>query len=99
MRVLIDISGIGGTTYEWASPEVRQEINPLSLPFQNRKWNDIWAYGWLVAKMAASRGTTHLMNDIVAATTRSDPMTRPELFTVIYMLLKQYPEDQQAGRS
>lgn len=31
--VLIDISGIGGVTYEWLAPEIRDEISPFDLPF------------------------------------------------------------------
>jgi hypothetical protein len=51
--VLIDISGIGGMTYEWRAPEVRDELSPLELPFERRRWNDIWAYGKLLSEIAA----------------------------------------------
>lgn len=34
--ILIDISGIGGTTHEWRAPEIRDEISPLDLPFEVR---------------------------------------------------------------
>ncbi|TPX24252.1 hypothetical protein DIZ76_013597 [Coccidioides immitis] len=95
--VLIDVSGIGGTTYEWKSPEIRQEINPFSLPFRNRKWNDIWAFGQLVAKMATSSGTDS-MNEIVRATTKDDPTSRIDLSTVTTML-KKYSQEQQLGGS
>ncbi|KAF4220059.1 hypothetical protein CNMCM8980_003348 [Aspergillus fumigatiaffinis] len=32
--ILIDISGIGGVTYEWCTPEIRDEISPIALPFE-----------------------------------------------------------------
>ncbi|CAG8318895.1 unnamed protein product [Penicillium nalgiovense] len=41
--VLIDISGIGGTTHEWEwrGPETWGEIPPLEFPFQARRLNDV----------------------------------------------------------
>ncbi|EEP77974.1 predicted protein [Uncinocarpus reesii 1704] len=50
--VLIDISGIGGVTHEWLAPEIREILDPLSLPFEMRQRNDIWAYGQLLSAMA-----------------------------------------------
>lgn len=50
--ILIDISGIGGMTYEWRAPEIRDEIDTFSLPFENRRLNDIWAYGMLLERIA-----------------------------------------------
>ncbi|KAG0156256.1 hypothetical protein PDIDSM_3433 [Penicillium digitatum] len=56
--VLIDISGIGGVTYEWRAPEIRDEISPFDLPFEERRLNDIWAYGKLLAEIASiARGS------------------------------------------
>ncbi|OQE26051.1 hypothetical protein PENFLA_c007G00807 [Penicillium flavigenum] len=54
--VLIDISGIGGTTHEWRAPEIWGEISPLELPFQARRLNDVWAYGKLLAEIASHAG-------------------------------------------
>lgn len=39
--VLIDISGIGGTTYDWLAPEVREEKDPFALSLKARQQNDI----------------------------------------------------------
>jgi tRNA A-37 threonylcarbamoyl transferase component Bud32 len=51
--VLIDISGIGGVTYEWRAPEIQDEISPFDLPFQARRWNDVWAYGAIIKQLAS----------------------------------------------
>ncbi|KAL4915063.1 kinase domain protein [Aspergillus aurantiobrunneus] len=46
--VIIDISGIGGITREWCSPEIQDEASPFDLSFEQRRLNDIWAYGKLL---------------------------------------------------
>ncbi|KXG54429.1 uncharacterized protein PGRI_075730 [Penicillium griseofulvum] len=51
--IVIDISGIGGMTYEWRAPEVRDILSPIGLPFERRRLNDIWAYGKLLSEIAA----------------------------------------------
>ncbi|KAJ5971891.1 protein kinase domain-containing protein [Penicillium vulpinum] len=56
--VLIDISGIGGVTYEWCAPEIRDEISPFDLPFQTRRLNDISAYGKLLTEIASNAGNS-----------------------------------------
>lgn len=56
--VLIDISGIGGVTHEWRAPEIRGEISPFDLPFQTRRWNDIWAYGKILSDIASNAENT-----------------------------------------
>ncbi|CZT12741.1 uncharacterized protein RAG0_16450 [Rhynchosporium agropyri] len=43
--VLIDVSGIGGTTRKWLSPEMRLISEPWSQGIEARKQNDIWALG------------------------------------------------------
>lgn len=50
--VLIDISGIGGVTHKWLAPEIQEILDPLSLPFEVRQSNDIWAYSQLLSAMA-----------------------------------------------
>ncbi|KAK3332877.1 kinase-like domain-containing protein [Cercophora scortea] len=50
--VLIDISGIGGVTREWLSPEMLNDIKPLSRSMEARKCNDIWALGKMLSAMA-----------------------------------------------
>ncbi|PGG95007.1 serine/threonine protein kinase [Polytolypa hystricis UAMH7299] len=52
--VLIDISGIGGVTFEWLAPELRGMDNPISVPFETRQRNDIWAYGRLLSIIVES---------------------------------------------
>lgn len=52
--VLIDISGIGGVTHDWRSPEIRDEISRIELPFQTRRLNDIWAYGKLLTEIVSN---------------------------------------------
>lgn len=42
--LLIDISGIGGVTYEWTAPELRDK-DDLNVALGERIQNDIWAYG------------------------------------------------------
>jgi serine/threonine protein kinase len=50
--VIIDISGIGGITREWCSPELQDEASPFDLSFEQRRLNDIWAYGKLLSEIA-----------------------------------------------
>lgn len=50
--ILIDPSGIGGTTRKWLSPEMRHLPEPLSQDFEARKQNDIWALGQILSAMA-----------------------------------------------
>lgn len=50
--VLIDISGIGGVTRKRLSLEILGENDPLSLGFEARKQNDIWAFGRILLAMA-----------------------------------------------
>ncbi|KAJ5131440.1 protein kinase domain-containing protein [Penicillium bovifimosum] len=56
--ILIDISGIGGVTYQWRAPEIRHEISPLDLPFHTRRMNDVWAYGKLLTEIASNAGNS-----------------------------------------
>lgn len=50
--ILIDISGRGGTTRKWLSPEMRALPEPLSQDIEARKQNDIWALGQILSAMA-----------------------------------------------
>ncbi|KAL2191829.1 kinase-like protein [Thermothelomyces heterothallicus CBS 203.75] len=51
--VLIDISGIGGVTRQWLSPEMLDKgDDPLSWSIEARKQNDIWALGRIMLAMA-----------------------------------------------
>ncbi|BCS27253.1 uncharacterized protein APUU_60301S [Aspergillus puulaauensis] len=48
---IIEISGISGITREWCSPEIRDEASPFDLSFEQRRLNDIWAYGKLLSEI------------------------------------------------
>ncbi|KAL9592499.1 MAG: hypothetical protein Q9179_006654 [Wetmoreana sp. 5 TL-2023] len=50
--ILIDVSGSEGVTREWLAPECESEDDPLSLPLEARKLNDIWAYGKMISTIA-----------------------------------------------
>jgi hypothetical protein len=50
--ILIDLSGIGGTTHEWLSPEMVLFSEPLSQDIESRKQNDVWALGKLILAIA-----------------------------------------------
>ncbi|KAK2786890.1 hypothetical protein FQN52_007634 [Onygenales sp. PD_12] len=55
--VVIDISGIGGITRRWCSPEIQQdETSPFDLPFEQRQLNDVWAYGKLLSDISSHAG-------------------------------------------
>lgn len=50
--ILIDLSGIGGPTRKWLSPEMKILSNPLSQDMESRKQNDIWALGSIISAIA-----------------------------------------------
>lgn len=52
--ILIDLSGKGGTTLKWLSPEMRllPAGKPLSQDIDSRKQNDIWALGGILRALA-----------------------------------------------
>ena len=50
--ILIDVSGVGGTSRDWLSPEMRTLSEPLSEDLNSRIQNDIWALGKIVSVMA-----------------------------------------------
>ncbi|EEQ35504.1 protein kinase domain-containing protein [Microsporum canis CBS 113480] len=77
--VLIDISGIGGTTHEWCAPEIRDEISPFDLPFEARRLNDIWAYGKLLSEIASHAGSgphAIALKQVAGCLMREDTTTR-----------------------
>ncbi|GBF64776.1 hypothetical protein TMEN_7492 [Trichophyton mentagrophytes] len=77
--ILIDISGIGGTTHEWRAPEIRDEISPLDLPFEVRRLNDVWACGKLLSEIASHAGSSPhatILEQVARCLMRDDTMTR-----------------------
>jgi serine/threonine protein kinase len=50
--VLTDLSGIGGTTRKWLSPEMKILSDPLSKDMESRRQNDVWALGKILSAMA-----------------------------------------------
>ncbi|KAM5465083.1 hypothetical protein MauCBS54593_006718 [Microsporum audouinii] len=77
--VLIDISGIGGTTHEWCAPEIQDEISPFDLPFEVRRLNDIWAYGKLLSEIASHAGSSPhaiALKQVARCLMREDTTTR-----------------------
>ncbi|OQD77634.1 hypothetical protein PENDEC_c002G01880 [Penicillium decumbens] len=61
--ILIDISGTGGYTWEWLSPEIQDivlnnvELLPWDMPFETRVAADCWAFGKLLLALAEKSGT------------------------------------------
>ena len=77
--VLIDISGIGGTTYEWLAPEVRGEQDPFALPSKARQQNDIWAYGRILSTMSSlgeNVEESRMLQNLSEKATNRDPRLR-----------------------
>ena len=52
VAILIDVSGIGGITRKWLSPEMRLIPEPWSQGIEARKQNDIWALGQIVSEIS-----------------------------------------------
>ena len=50
--ILIDVSGIGGVTRKWLSPEMKVLSEPLTQDMESRTQNDIWAVGAILLAMA-----------------------------------------------
>ncbi|EEQ35372.1 hypothetical protein McanMca71_004761 [Microsporum canis] len=93
--VLIDISGIGGVTHEWLAPELRDILDPLSLPFEARQRNDIWAYGKLLLAMAELSGNMRereLLEGVAFGAVIDDPASRLNLPYIISHLGRQHPQ-------
>ena len=86
--LLIDLSGIGGVTYEWTAPELRDK-NGLSVPLEEQVSNDIWAYGMLLSAIAQSSNGTEdvaLLHEVAQDTAKECPRMRIELTKAISKL-------------
>jgi serine/threonine protein kinase len=74
--VLIDISGIGGVTRQWLSPEMLKEKDPMSQGLEARKRNDIWGLGQVLLAMAeacSDKDEKQLLRTISPSALRAPP--------------------------
>ncbi|KAK4154603.1 kinase-like domain-containing protein [Chaetomidium leptoderma] len=74
--VLIDVSGIGGVTRQWLSPEMLEGNDPLSRDTEPRMQNDIWALGQMLlamADMCCAKDEEQLLRSIALSATRTPP--------------------------
>ncbi|CAK7229818.1 hypothetical protein SCUCBS95973_007356 [Sporothrix curviconia] len=81
--ILIDVGGAGGFTREWLSPymsvvEENNAAEPLDMPLEDRKRNDMWAVGKIMLLMAT--GDEKQSQDIQAAARKL--MADPPLTTL-----------------
>lgn len=85
---LIDLSGIGGTTRGWLSPEMEALSNPLSQDIDSRIQNDIWALGKILSEMgdAACGGTERGILKRVSQHATAKNLPRIPLQDVLSML-------------
>ncbi|KAK4242729.1 kinase-like domain-containing protein [Achaetomium macrosporum] len=102
--VLIDVSGIGGVTREWLSPEMRDENEPLSRSIEARQQNDIWALGQMLSAMAdacCSDDEERLLRSMARYATRPPPrMSLSHIITALSECLSEpSPNSSQAGKS
>ena len=83
--IIIDISGIA-VTKDGLAPEMREVDDPISLPWENRRRNDIWAYGTLLGMMVQFEGdekTAELLREVIKKTMKEEPSERMELCHVV----------------
>ncbi|EAS27457.2 serine/threonine protein kinase [Coccidioides immitis RS] len=86
--VLIDISGIGGTTREWLAPEMHDVTDPLSESLKARIQNDIWAFGQMLSAMAKNSCNSEEEKLLrrVAVGAMANPSSRSSLHDIISQL-------------
>jgi tRNA A-37 threonylcarbamoyl transferase component Bud32 len=88
--VIVDISGIAATK-DWLAPEMREVRDPISLPWEARRRNDIWAYGTLLSMMVQlerDEEKARLLHEVIEETRKGEPSERLELCHVIRKLEK-----------
>jgi serine/threonine protein kinase len=96
--VLIDISGIGGITREYTSPEMLNLNEPLDEKLEARMRNDIWALGKMISEMAdASTDYTEKdqLKSIALGATTDDPSSRTPLSSIVSSLAQSGPVQHQ----
>jgi len=74
--VLIDVSGIGGVTQKWLSPEMSDLPDPWSQRAEPRKRCDVWALGAIFLMMAAATSDdeeTQVLGDLARRATAEAP--------------------------
>jgi serine/threonine protein kinase len=87
--VLIDVSGEGGYTSEYLSPEMAGIRNALAEPLVSRKCNDIWALGKMFGKMASVSSAAEereLLRQLALAATIKTSTSRISLGEIIRVL-------------
>ena len=86
--VIIDISGIA-VTKEWLAPEMHKADDPISLPWEARRRNDIWAYGTLlsmIVQLEIDENQARLLHEVIEETRKIEPSERVELCHIIAKL-------------
>jgi serine/threonine protein kinase len=86
--VIIDISG-SAATKDWLAPEMREMHDPISLPWEARRRNDIWAYGTLLSMMVqfeSDEEKARLLREVAEETRMEEPSERTELCYVVRKL-------------
>jgi serine/threonine protein kinase len=86
--VIVDISGTAATK-DWLAPEMREALDPISLPWEARRRNDIWAYGTLLLTMVQlerDNEKVRLLHEVIEETRKEEPGERLELCHVIRKL-------------
>lgn len=86
--VIIDVSGIAFTK-DWLAPEMREVDDPVSLPWEARRRNDIWAYGTLLSMMVqfeSDKKKAELLHQVIHETRKEQPSERVELCHVVVKL-------------
>lgn len=93
--VLIDISGVGGYTWEWLAPEMQEELqnqddaNPYDMPLRAQILYDVWAYKRvlsIIAEHIDNHRFSQKLRDIAHDLMKEEPDARPSLNNVIESL-------------
>ena len=86
--VIIDISA-AAVTKDWLAPEMCEVDDPISLPWEARRRNDIWAYGTLLSMMVqleSEKQKIKVLHEVIEGTKKKEPCERVGLCHVIATL-------------